>query len=180
MIRMEHSGPLEEISRRQLLGRRCSQFFHDALADTPPGKTGEEWTLTLGPSLLFDSSGLRLLQETLQSYRGGASELQFRLKLDPAAHRDYYSLGSDLGADSSIALPVEARRNAGGGRDTLFVELPYSAALPAFPRSLADRVEVMTPLALLMEYQGDVDFLFANQIALFSRLAREVPWSPQT
>ena len=183
MIRMEHRGLLDEISRRQLLGRRCPQFLRDALADAPPGrKTEEEWTLTLGPSLLFDPSGLRLLQEALQRYRGGASELRFRLKLDAAAHRDYYSLGSDLDGDSSIALPVEARRNppvGGGGRDTLCVELPYSSALPAFPRSLADRVEVKTPLALLMEYQGDFDFLFANQIALFSRLAREVPWSPR-
>ena len=177
MIRMEHPGLLDEISRRQLLGRPCPQFLRDALADVSPGK-GDEWTVTLGRSLLFDSSGLRLLQEALQRYRGEASELRFRLKLDPAAHRDYYSLGSDLGADASIAIPVEARRNGGGGRDTLSVELPYSSALPAFPRSLADRVEVRTPLALLMEYQGDIDFLFANQIALFSRLARDVPWSP--
>ena len=174
MIRIEYAGPREEISRRQILGRAAPLFLRDALAGA--GREGNEWTLTLGPSLLFDESGLRVLVEALRSYRGAASEIAFRLRLDPAAHRDYYSLGSALDDASSIPLPVEAKRS-GSGRDTIVVEVPYSSALPSFPRSLADPAPVTTPLALLMEYQGDFDLLFANQIALFSRLAREVPWS---
>lgn len=169
---IDYSGPREEISRRQILGRPCSLFLRDATAGLGTG----EWTLVPGPSLLFDRSGLLVLTKALRSYRGGASELRFRLKLDPAAHRDYYSLGDP---EPSISLPVQARRSSGSGRETLTMELAYSSAVPAFPRSLAEPAPVMTPLALLMEYRDDLDLLFANQIALFSRLAREVPRSPR-
>jgi len=177
MSRIDYSGPLGDISRRQILGRPASRFLQDAV--TAAGSEGSDWTLTLGPSLLFDESGLRVLTEALRGYRGTSSEIGFRLRLDPAAHRDYYSLGGALDEAGSIPLPVTARRSAAGsrGRDTIVLELRYSSAIPDFPRSLADPAPVMTPLALLMDYQGDIDLLFANQIALFSRLARDVPRS---
>ena len=184
MIRVDYPGPIEEISRRQILGRPCPEFFREALETVAArgfGREGNAWTLTLGPSLLFDESGLRVLIEGLRAYRGDGSHILFRIKLDAAAYRDYYSLGRDPDAALSIALPVEAKRTSGGsGRDTITVDVRYSSTIPPYPRSLAQPAPVMTPLALLMEYHGDVDLLFANQIALFSRLAREVPWSLRT
>lgn len=142
---------------------------------------GEDWTLELGPSLLFDSSGLRLLIAALERYRGPASDVRFRLDLDPCAYRDYYSLGSGTGGESRVVLPVTARRAARGEAlsETLDVRFDYASALVDCPRSLAEPHEVSTPLALLMECHGEFDFLFANQVALLAALARDVPRSPR-
>ena len=183
MIRIEYTRPSPSLAGRQILARPCEEFFRDAiLAVSSHCSCEEDWTLTIEPSLLFDSSGLRVLVDALKKYRGLASTLSFRLRLDPAAYRDYYSLGSHLGDPAQVVLPVTATRplRAESCSETLDVELGYTSALVAYPRSLADPEPVSTPVALLMESRGEFDLLFANQVALFAALARDVPRRPMT
>ncbi len=183
MIRIEYTRPSPSLAGRQILARPCEEFFREAiLAVSSHCSCEEDWTLTIEPSLLFDSSGLRVLVDALKKYRGLASTLSFRLRLDPAAYRDYYSLGSHLGDPAQVVLPVTATRplRAESCSETLDVELGYTSALVAYPRSLADPEPVSTPVALLMESRGEFDLLFANQVALFAALARDVPRRPMT
>lgn len=181
MIRITYSGPSEPLGRRQILAKPCDGFFRNAILEVSSQcASKEDWTLTLKPSLLFDSSGLRILINALKKYKGPASDVSFRLNLDPAAYRDYYSLGPTPVDHLHLTLPVTARRVTAGktGSATLDVQFDHCSTLVAYPCSLAGARRVNTPLALLMEFHGDFDILFANQIALFAALARHVPRSP--
>ncbi len=181
MICLSYSGPSAPVRARQILASPCDTFFRAAIREASlPASSTTDWTITIGPNLLFDSSGIRLLVKTLKNYRGPATDIRFRLKLDADAYRDYYSLGADC-TDHAMVLPVTASRKAtanGSGRDTLDVEFDYCSKRVSYPSALADPALVRTPLALLMEYRGEFDILFANQIALFSALARAVRRSP--
>jgi hypothetical protein len=180
MIRVEYPGPSSLFKRRQLLGQKCEAFFREAILKVDSHcNCSEDWTLHLGSALLFDSSGLRILIDSLKNYAGSATSIEFQLRLDPAAHREYYSLGAD-GDLQQIVIPVTASRStvSDGGVEILEIDFNYSKSLINYPNSLSDAVQMNTPLALLMEFHGDFDILFANQIAIFSALARNVARSP--
>jgi len=181
MIRIEYSEQSELLAGRQVLARPCEDFFRDAILEVSPRCSGpEDWTLSLAPSLMFDSSGLLLLINALKEYSGPASEIRFRLALDPDAYRDYYSLGPESVHHLRLLLPVTARRSAVGssGSATLDIEFDYCTRDLEFPSSLADVRRMNTPLALLMECHGEFDILFANQVAIFSALARDLRRHP--
>jgi hypothetical protein len=137
--------------------------------------------LCIGSDLLFDANGLNALFTTLQQYSGNAARLSFRLKLEQQAYQDYYSLGEPLGDDACVPLPVTAERlnSRSNAHDTIIVSVPHCEAFLDYPTALAPAVSAQTPLALLAPYHSDFDILFANQIALFSDLARRVPRSPR-
>lgn len=162
--------PDSGLAARQLLARPLPEFLAEAAARFPRGP----WTLEAGPTLLYDRSGVDLLAAILRAYRGGARELRFQLDLEPDTARDYYSLGPD----ATEPLPLVARRESGAGVETLAVKLPTTATLLDTPASLAPKTIVRTPLALLKSHHGDFDLLLADQIALFSALAREAPRAP--
>ncbi len=180
MIRVNYSGPSAVIGERQMLASSCSEFLASAIREASlPGHSKTDWTLNLEESLLFDSSGLRILVNALMNYTGTATEIRFRLHIDSDAYRDYYSLGSDS-SNHYVLLPVTAQRNSisSSSHETLDVEFDYCSKAMHYPSSLTQPELIKTPLALLMEYRGEFDILFANQISLFSAIARAVRKSP--
>ena len=183
-MHMEYAGPSAEFRERRMLTTPCPAFFEEAVRTTrwPTHKRAGEtdWRISLGADLLFDGAGLRAIIDALKRYRGSATEVHFRLKLHPAAYRDYYSLGSDL-VEDCVALPVVARRADAGPStrgETLDVHLDYFTKQAGYPCSLTEPMLIKTPMALLMPYRGEFDMLFANQIAVFSALARRLRRSP--
>ena len=180
MIRVNYAGPSAVIGERQILGSSCSEFLTSAIREASlPGHSRTDWTLNLEDSLLFDSSGLRILVNALKNYTGTATEIRFRLHIDSDAYRDYYSLGSGS-ENHPVLLPVTAQRNSisSSSHETLDVKFDYCSKAMRYPSSLTQPELIKTPLALLMEYRGEFDILFANQISLFSAIAREVRKSP--
>ena len=181
MIRINYPGPSAAIGARQLLASSCNEFLTSAIRELSlPEQSRIDWTINLGENLLFDSSGLRILVKALKGYTGTATEIRFRLNVDSDAYRDYYSLGSDC-SNHTVLLPVTAHRDSitnSSSQDTIDVEFDYCSKNMRYPSSLTQPELVKTPLALLMEYRGEFDILFANQISLFSAIARAVRKSP--
>ena len=185
MIHIDYPGPAASLRGRQILARPCEEFLGDAIRCVSALRASDdEWTLAIDPSLLFDSSGLGVLINALRRYKGRASTIDFRLRIDPAAYRDYYSLGSTPSgptpSPSRVVLPVTARRAGHGApsTETLDVEVGHATGAVPYPSSLAEPQAVSTPVALLLEFRGEFDLLFANQIAIFAALARDVPRRP--
>ncbi len=185
-MHIDYAGPSAKFRERRLLTTPCPVFFEDAIRSTCSPRRRRKWSsetdwrVSLGADLLFDAAGLRAIVKALRCYRGSASEIRFRLKLHPAAYRDYYSLGASL-VDESVELPVTAHRACAGPsvrRDVLDLHLDYFSKEADYPRSLSEPMQLMTPMALLLEYHGEFDWLFANQIAVFSELARQLRSSP--
>jgi hypothetical protein len=176
-VRFEYAGPLPEIAEREILGTAVAPHHAAALARTRTTRDAR-WTVHLGPELLFDGAGLDLVSAAVRTYGGAAGRLDLRLRVSDAVFRDYYSLSAEA---STFALPLTATRDGGdGSRDTVTIELPASHEVVPLPAGLAAPIEVGVPAALLLPYTGPFDLLFANQIALASRIRRRVSRSPWT
>jgi len=166
-----------------LLCKSVEQFNGRALGAINK-RQQSEWVVSIDDNLLFDSSGLQAIIESINRYQGHATELRFKLALSKEAIRDYYSHSRYLDDGGKLRLPLIAnlRKHAKIKREvlveTLTVTLPEIRTPINYPVSLMPTMINSTPLALLMPYTCDHDLLFANQIALFSMLASTVKKSP--
>lgn len=136
-----------------------------------------DWNITLADNLLFDIAGLEALVEAVQSYQGKANQLDFKLQLSKEAVRDYYSHSTFVDCENLIQLPIKTSRkgtNTTEQTETLLVTIPELTTAIDYPAALASKDVNSTPLGLLMPFSCEHDFLFANQIALFSQLNQRV------
>ena len=176
------------LQSRRLLCQPIKDRHQQALI-TINKKPLKTWLVSLGDALIFDYSGLQAIKQIIQSYHGSAKQLHFKLQLSEQAIRDYYSHSHYLGTDGLITLPVVASTNIDPAEkeleilavefvDTLLITLDELSTPTHSPLSLAPPDINSTPLALLMPYSCDHDFLFANQIAIFSNLKQQLKHSP--
>lgn len=172
----------EALQQRRLLCEDVTQALKKTIlrANTTPI---EGWEITLGENLIFDLAGLLLIRKTIQNYQGQADELRFHLQLSAEAIRDYYSHNSYL-KKGLVELPIKAVKSAinptldSNKREVLPIVINELCTPIAYPLSLTTPDTNNTPLALIMPYSCDHDFLFANQIAVFSNLNQKVRQSP--
>ncbi len=147
-------------------------------------KGASSWKVSLGERLLFDFSGLQVIQNALNVYQGSAQQLTFRLKLSKEARRDYYSHNSYLDDKGFIDLPITAERESQQdltiSSEAVTLTLPEIRTPINYPLSLTAADFNSTPVALLMPYSCEHDCLFANQIAIFSHLNQALRRSPQS
>ncbi len=174
------------LQSRRLLCQPIKDFHQQALI-TINKKPLETWSISLGDALIFDYSGLQAIKQIIQTYRGNAKQLHFKLQLSEQAIRDYYSHSHYLGTDGLITFPVVAAKNTVLQKkisaidepvDTLLITLDELSTPTHSPLSLAPPDINSTPLALLMPYSCDHDLLFANQMAIFSNLKQYLKHSP--
>jgi hypothetical protein len=180
IARYEYDGPAAEIAHREILGEPVARHHERALSRLPSPRS-PRWTVRLGPDLLFDTAGLRLVDSALRSYGGGARRLRFDLAVDDLVLRDYYGLDA-AARPEGVPLPIVATRSDAAEADpaeTLTIALPSSREHVPLPAGLAPPAEVGIPAALLMRTHGPFSLLFANQIALGSELRRRVTRSPR-
>lgn len=179
--RFEYDGPAAEIASREILGEPLAGHHERALASLRPVPS-PRWHVRLGPDLLFDAAGLRLVESALRAYQGRAARLHVELAVDDLVLRDYYCL--DPGARSDgVPLPIVATRSDASGSvetGTLTITLPAGREVVPLPPGLAEPCDVGVPRALLMRHHGPFSLLFANQIALASDLRRRIAASPWT
>ena len=177
------------LQSRRLLCQPIKDFHQQALIKINRNPL-EKWSVHLGDALLFDYSGLQAIKQIIQTYHGSAKQLYFKLQLSEQAIRDYYSHSHYLGRDGLITLPIVASITIDPSEkeleivavdafsDTLLITLEELSTPTHSPLSLAPPDINSTPLALLMPYSADHDFLFANQIAIFANLKRHLKSSP--
>ena len=173
---------LPELQPRRLLAQPVCQFHQQALTEINQKAPRTPWRVEIEENLLFDVSGLRQIQKAILQYRGNATRLRFELHIQEEAARDYYShqLSEKL---RNLVLPVIAYRvgyTECEQTDVVTINLPCLRTLIDYPSALMPEDQNSTPLALLFPYVSDHDLLFANQIAVFSTLARRVHRAPFT
>lgn len=183
MIKFDYSKPAQALLNRKLFNLPIAAF-HQAAIKAVEKKSSKptEWVLHLSDTLLFDSGGLSLLQEAMANYRGEATTLFFELQLSDAIYKNYYCLGESLTPRGTIKLAVTATRTK---NDTIEEVITISfknviSEFVHFPDSLAQSEQMETPTQLLSVYHGEYDLLFANQILIFSTLARRIKTSPSS
>jgi len=176
----------EALQQRRLLCESVQVSHQKALLKAKPfsfaNSFANNWTVKLGNNLLFDLAGLNAIANTLKSYQGSASTLNFKLQLSAEALRDYYSHNAYL-KNGFVELPITAINtdkisNKNKTNETLLICLNELTTDINYPLSLATPDINRTPLALLLPYSCDHDLLFANQIALFSSLNHALRRSP--
>jgi len=169
----------DSLQKRRLLCQDINTIQQAAIASI--NQKNNDWDIALSDNLLFDQAGLQALQDALASYSGNAGELHFKLQLSEQAVRDYYSHSTFLQTDGSVLLPVKAIRKGSSQSDsieTLNVAIAELTTKINYPLSLTSADINSTPLGLLMPYSCDHDYLFANQVALFSMLNLHIRKSP--
>ncbi len=182
MIRFHYPGPCRELAQRKLLNLPVALFHEESVQEAQRSFSGKTlWNVHLSDRLFFDAGGLALLAKALKGYSGKASTLTFELELSEALYRDYYSLGAARSGRGTIPLPVRAVREEGGeGEETLTLSFQNTVTENlSLPDSLASSGPVETPTQLLSVYGSEFDLLFANQMLLFSTLARRIRSSPR-
>lgn len=175
MIQYEQPALHPRLTKRHILCTSVALFHQAAIGHINGKQRGSpEWRVTLSSNLLFDAAGLEALHNTIATYHGTASRLEFKLRLSHEAVRDYYSHNVAVDPDNDISLPLTATRNCSdnGQMETLIVTLKELTTRIDFPRALCSADKNSTPLALLLPYSCDHDLLFANQISIFSQLNR--------
>ncbi len=181
MIKFDYKGPTQVLLNRKLLNFPIAAFHQAAIQAVESSKPAE-WVLHLSDTLLFDSGGLSLLQEAMANYRGDATTLFFELKLSGSIYRNYYCLGELLTPRGTIKLPVTATRIKNDNIEEV-ITISFKNVISEFvkfPDSLAESERMETPTQLLSVYHGEYDVLFANQILIFSTLARRIKSSPSS
>ena len=178
MIYFQQPNIAPDLQRRSLLCLDIDAFNLRVLTavNRSVKQAAAEWRVSLGENLLFDESGLQALSKLIVDYDGSAGRLEFKLQLSNEAIRDYYSHSVFLAADGLVSLPLFASKTGSSSDkiETLVVTLPELTTPIAYPLALAPPDRNVTPLGLLMPFACDHDLLFANQIAVFSHLNRQV------
>ena len=191
MVTIHYSGPCSQLEKRQLLGTFVGDFHQTAIKSVKFSKNktnkylSTHWHLHLGDTLLFDQQGLQLLVNVLEAYGGRANKLHFLLVIDDNAYRDYYSLAPTESTNPyKILLPVIALKEethpVGALTETLSLSFDYIYANYDYPKALSSPINHSIPIAMLLEYHSDYDLLFANQIAIFCDLNKQLRRSPRT
>ena len=179
-------GAHNSFNRRRLLCQNLEKSLQKSVhkANQKYNKS-TDWEISLEENVLFDFPGLLLIAEAVINYSGGAKRLNFKLKLSAEAIRDYYSHSQFLNSDSLtnelVDLPIEATSliNINNqSSDTVVITINELRTDISYPLSLIEPDTNSTPLALLMPYNCSHDFLFANQIAIFSNLNKQIRRSP--
>ncbi len=171
--------PLEvSLESREVLGRTIAAFLDEELKHLAKD-SDSDWEVTLGENLIFDRAGLELLKTCLSSYKGNADQVIFSLRSSESCFRDYYSLQRQS-SDDVVNLEAIAKKVSGKNilTETIEVILPELTTTVPMPSSLAREVITSLPLALLMNINCEHELLFANQIAYFPKLLREIRISP--
>lgn len=181
MIQFKQTSLAVSLQNRRLLCNTIDQFHTSAISSVNC-RSKSDWAVNLGESLLFDSAGLQLIANTIKNFKGNASRLSFQLILEEAVARDYYSHQPTL-KQNRLELPITAERRTDAhathdSNEVITIHFNYLETHVAFPASLIPRDINQTPLALLMPYSCEHDLLFANQIAIFANIARDLKQSP--
>ena len=177
-IKINYPGPSSQLAGRELLGSDIEIFHDNVIKYFSDSNT--EWELNIDSNLLFDIPGINLILLTLNKISKNINQVKFRIVLDEATYKNFYSIQSD---EQIINLPLVAKRKIRSNQDTKHYDcdiiLPIVGTKINFPLGLHKPEDIVTPTALLLPFTNCFDLLFANQIAVISEIKFKASKDPK-